>query len=95
MRSIEVQAPGFFTTVQDLGRPGFGPMGVSAAGAADPTALRIANLLLGNPQNAAGLEMTLQGGQFLFPDGALGGLRGDRISACRRGPRMRFGLARW
>src|SRR5580698_10402599 len=71
MSHIEVQSPGLFTTVQDLGRPGFGPLGVSTAGAADPTALRVANLLLGNPPNAAGLEMTLQGGQFLFPEGAL------------------------
>lgn len=71
MRSIEVQSPGLFTTVQDLGRPGYGPIGVSAAGAADPTSLRVANLLVGNPRNAAGLEMTLQGGQFLFPEGAV------------------------
>ena len=76
MRSIEVLAPGLFTTVQDLGRPGFGPIGVSAAGAADPMALRLANRQLGNPEGAAGLEMTLQGGQFAFPEGgwiALGG----------------------
>ena len=71
MSWIEVQSPGLFTTVQDLGRNGYGPWGVSAAGAADPNALRIANLLLGNQTHAAGLEMTLQGGQFLFPEGAL------------------------
>jgi len=47
MSLIEVRAPGLLTTVQDLGREGFGPMGVSPSGAADPLALRIANRLVG------------------------------------------------
>src|SRR5260370_31781805 len=61
MRVIEVQAPGLLTTVQDLGREGFGPMGVSPSGAADAVALRIGNRLVGNAEGAAGLEMTLLG----------------------------------
>jgi antagonist of KipI len=65
-----VEAPGMFTTVQDLGRPGFGPLGVSASGAADCVALRLGNLLLNNPPGAAALEMTLTGGTFSFQDGA-------------------------
>jgi antagonist of KipI len=88
MRSIEVRSPGLFTTVQDLGRPGFGPIGVSASGAADPTALRLANLLLGNPQNAAGIEMTLQGGQFLFPEGALVAFGGSDFGAAMDGQQV-------
>jgi antagonist of KipI len=66
---ILVEAPGLFTTVQDLGRHGYGPLGVSASGAADPVALQLANLLVGNPKSAAALEMTLVGGTFVFPDG--------------------------
>jgi antagonist of KipI len=66
MSAILVQAPGLFTTVQDLGREGFGPMGVSASGAADPISLRIGNRLVGNPDGAAALEMTLVGGVFTF-----------------------------
>jgi len=58
--------PGLMTTVQDLGREGFGPMGVSASGAADPIALRIGNRLLGNREGAAALECTLVGGAFRF-----------------------------
>jgi antagonist of KipI len=77
MSCIEVLSPGLQTTVQDLGRLGYGALGVSAAGAADPTALRIANRLVGNPEGAAGLEMTLQGGQFLFPEGAVVALAGS------------------
>lgn len=68
--TIEVQSPGMFTTVQDLGRPGFGTMGVSRSGAADPVALRLGNRLVGNPADAAALEMTLLGGTFRFPEGA-------------------------
>ncbi len=64
--TVEVLAPGLQTTVQDLGRPGYGHLGVSACGAADPLALRIGNILAGNPEGAAALEMTLLGGRFLF-----------------------------
>src|SRR5256884_1785446 len=74
MKVIEVLAPGLLTTVQDLGREGFGPMGVSPSGAADPVALRIGNRLVGNAAIAAALEMTLLGGTFLFPEGALAAL---------------------
>lgn len=81
MKSILVHEPGLFTTVQDLGRPGYGPLGVSASGAADPIALRIGNLLVGNPEGAAALEMTLTGGIFEFPDGATLALTGSDFGA--------------
>jgi antagonist of KipI len=77
MSVIEVQAPGLLTTVQDLGREGFGPMGVSPSGAADPVSLRLGNRLVGNPDVAAGLEMTLLGGKFFFPEGATVALAGS------------------
>jgi len=63
---IRVEMPGMMTTVQDLGREGFGPIGVSASGAADPIALRIGNRLLGNAEGAAALEFALVGGTFRF-----------------------------
>jgi biotin-dependent carboxylase-like uncharacterized protein len=53
-------------TVQDLGRPGYAHQGISASGAADALSLRIGNRLLGNPENAPALEMTLLGGAFEF-----------------------------
>jgi antagonist of KipI len=81
MGVIEVQAPGLLTTVQDLGREGFGPMGVSASGAADAVALRIGNRLVGNAESAAGLEMTLLGGTFQFPMGAIIALTGGQFGA--------------
>ena len=81
MSLIEVRAPGLLTTVQDLGREGFGPMGVSASGAADPVALRIGNRLVGNAEGAAGLEMTLLGGTFVFPERAVVALTGSDFGA--------------
>ncbi len=73
---IVVQNPGAFTTVQDLGRPMQGMSGVSRAGAADPVSLRLGNRLLGNPENASALEMTLLGGTFVFPEGAVVAIAG-------------------
>jgi len=79
--AIFVQSPGLFTTVQDLGRPGFGPMGLSPSGAADPLSLRLGNRLVGNSDNSAALEMTLVGGTFLFPDAAVISLAGSDFGA--------------
>ena len=61
LRAAQVLATGPLTTVQDLGRPGLGHLGVSRSGAADRGALRLANRLVGNPESAAGLEVTLGG----------------------------------
>jgi antagonist of KipI len=81
MGVIQVQEPGLFTTVQDLGREGFGPLGVSTSGAADAISLRLGNRLVRNPEGAAGLEMTLLGGTFLFPEGAVIALAGSDFGA--------------
>jgi len=81
MSGITVQAPGLLTTVQDLGREGFGPMGVSPSGAADPVSLRIGNRLVGNPEATAALEMTLVGGAFTFEAPALIALTGADFGA--------------
>jgi antagonist of KipI len=70
-----------FTTVQDLGRDGFGAIGVSAAGAADAVALRVGNRLVGNKEGAAALEMTLLGGTFVFAEGACIALTGADFAA--------------
>jgi antagonist of KipI len=81
MSFIQVQEPGLLTTVQDLGRDGFGPLGVSPSGAADPISLRLGNRLVANPESAAGLEVTLLGGTFLFPEGAILALTGSDFVA--------------
>jgi len=81
MSTIQVQAPGLLTTVQDLGRQGFGPLGVSPSGAADPISLRLGNRLVGNDEGAAGLEMMLLGGTFIFPQGTIAALMGSDFGA--------------
>ncbi|GAA2702246.1 biotin-dependent carboxyltransferase family protein [Micromonospora olivasterospora] len=58
---LEVLRAGALTTVQDQGRPGWAQLGVPRSGALDPAALRLANRLVGNPEAAAGLEITLTG----------------------------------
>jgi len=63
---IEVIKPGLLTTVQDQGRWGYQCYGVAVAGAMDIFALASANRLVGNPEAAAGLEMTLLGPTLRF-----------------------------
>lgn len=62
--SIEILSAGLQTTVQDLGRFGFGHYGVPPSGALDSFSLRIANLLVGNPETQACFETTLMGLRF-------------------------------
>ena len=63
---ICVQRGGPLTTVQDKGRLGYQNLGFSASGAMDRRALRLANLLLDNEENAAVLEVTMVGPKFTF-----------------------------
>ena len=63
---IEVISPGMQTTVQDLGRIGHGSTGFAPNGAADRGSLVAANRAVGNPDGAAGLEMTLSGPHLRF-----------------------------
>ena len=75
MGVIEVLEPGLLTTVQDVGRLGYLRHGVPVSGAMDPVALRLANLLAGNPEGEACLEVTLSGPRLRFQVG--GGHSGD------------------
>jgi KipI family sensor histidine kinase inhibitor len=68
--AIEVIKPGPLATVQDLGRPGYGHLGVPHSGAADAASLRLANRLVGNADGAAGIELTFGRAAFRFPAGA-------------------------
>ncbi|MFC3032125.1 biotin-dependent carboxyltransferase family protein [Pseudoalteromonas fenneropenaei] len=64
--TITVIAPGPLTTIQDLGRHGYRHLGVATAGVLDPLALRLGNRLVGNQDNAAGLEITFGNAQLRF-----------------------------
>jgi antagonist of KipI len=82
--AIRVQDPGLLTTVQDLGRYGYSHLGISSGGAADSLAMRIANLLVGNAENAATLEMTLAGARLEFDEASIVALTGGECD-CRIG----------
>jgi antagonist of KipI len=58
------------TTVQDLGRRGYQDRGMPVAGPMDSYSLRAANLLVGNEEGAAALEVTLLGPELQFGDAA-------------------------
>jgi KipI family sensor histidine kinase inhibitor len=78
---FDVVSSGLLTTVQDGGRPGRGAQGVSPGGAQDRSAYLAANRLVGNPPEAAVLEMTLVG-PALRPSRAITvALTGARLGA--------------
>ncbi|HUB32804.1 MAG TPA: biotin-dependent carboxyltransferase family protein [Bryobacteraceae bacterium] len=103
MNRIHVLSPGLLTTVQDLGRFGWAHHGVSASGAADVVALRVGNLLVGNAENAPGLEMTLAGAELEFEGPAVIAVTGSDFGAAvpiwtavevAGGTRLSFGRTR-
>lgn len=68
-RALEVLDGGVQTTVQDWpGRVGYWDVGVPPCGPMDPLAFRTGNRLLGNPEEASGLELTMRGGAYKFRD---------------------------
>jgi len=90
------------TTVQDLGRHSHRAAGVPVAGAMDGFALRLANLLVGNREDAAGLEFTLVGPELQFGADTLIAFTGGDFAPFPRwqpvrvkaGERVVFGAAR-
>ena len=63
---IKVLKEGLFTTIQDIGRFGYKNIGVPVSGSMDQTSAKLANLLLGNDESSAVLEMTLVGPTLEF-----------------------------
>lgn len=69
------------TTVQDCGRHGWQHVGVVPSGAMDCDSLKLANALVGNNLDLAGLEITLRGPTLLFQSDTLVALTGAQFSA--------------
>ena len=98
---LRVVSAGMFTTVQDLGRPGQRAAGVPSGGATDAIAARIANLLVGNAESEAGLELTMIGPEIEFLSDGLIALGGAEFAGCAAwqpvrvtaGQRIKFGAA--
>ena len=73
--------PGFQSTIQDLGRNGYSHYGISKSGAADNLSIRLGNLIVGNKENTAAIEMTLVGGKFKFNIDSKIALTGSKFDA--------------
>jgi len=69
--NIIVQKPGIHTTVQDLGRYGYQKLGINPGGVMDPMAAKLVNILLGNGDNEAVLEMHFPAPRYLFDADAI------------------------
>lgn len=81
-RALDVLAPGTMTTVQDYpGRTGYWDVGVPPSGPFDSRSFRLGNRILGNPESAAGLEMTLDGPRLRFRCAASIVLAGAEMAA--------------
>ncbi|HIU64552.1 MAG TPA: biotin-dependent carboxyltransferase family protein [Candidatus Avacidaminococcus intestinavium] len=78
--SIKVIKPGLLSSVQDLGRIGFQKYGINVAGAMDVVSLRLANILTGNQEGEAGLEITMTGPTLEFMSDTLIALTGADLS---------------
>lgn len=68
--TLNIVKPGLATSVQDMGRAGYFHLGIPQGGAMDRFALRAANLLVGNPEEAAGLEAVFMGPEIKFTQDA-------------------------
>jgi len=80
--TIDVLDPGTFSTIQDYpGRTGYWNVGVPPSGAMDQLAFRLANRLVGNSSDAAGLEFTVSGPTLRFNTDAVICLTGAAMNA--------------
>ncbi len=80
--TIEVLQAGTQTCVQDFpGRVGYWDIGVPPSGPMDHYAFRLANRILGNPEHAAALELTVTGPTLKFNVDTLIALTGATMRA--------------
>ena len=77
--ALKINKPGLSTSVQDLGRPGYFHLGIPISGAMDRVALRAANMLVGNPEDAAGLEAVFMGPEIEFTEDAIVAVTGAEM----------------
>ena len=85
MSVLLVEESGPLTTVQDLGRDGHLRVGIPASGPMDREAFLLANRLIGNGDNAAGLECTLIGPRLAFTDERLVAITGADMAPLLNG----------
>ncbi len=77
--AIRVKTPGLLTTVQDAGRFGEYALGMPPSGAMDLFSYQVGNFLVGNDEDAAGLEITYFGPELEFTEGAVVAVTGAEM----------------
>ncbi|WP_272466534.1 biotin-dependent carboxyltransferase family protein [Terrihalobacillus insolitus] len=87
---ISLTKPGLLTSVQDLGRYGFQKYGVITSGVMDQLAHRTSNLLVGNEENEATIELTLLGPVIDFEEDKLISICGGNLSPSINGEPVRL-----
>ncbi|HEX6547853.1 MAG TPA: biotin-dependent carboxyltransferase family protein [Candidatus Dormibacteraeota bacterium] len=109
MTVLQVEKPGLYAAIQDLGRPGHRLSGVPPSGAMDRFALMAANRLVGNPEGAGALECMLNGPVLVAAERCLVAVTGadldPRVNGqeaptwtsfwLAEGDRLTFGGRRW
>ena len=78
--SVHIIRPGLLATIQDLGRYGFQQYGVVVGGAMDSFSLRLANVLVGNEEGEAAIEVTMMGTSLQFKEDALIAITGGNLN---------------
>ncbi|MGN6774316.1 biotin-dependent carboxyltransferase family protein [Rhizobium sp.] len=86
---IEIIETGPFNTIQDLGRPGYRDIGVTASGAMDPLAVKIGNILVGNDDDAAAIEVQTFPFKLRFETGGIFTVTGADSSPTLDGRELR------
>jgi len=77
--ALNILNPGLSTSIQDLGRPGYFHLGIPIGGAMDRFAMRVANMLVGNAEDAAGLEAVFMGPEITFTEDTLIAITGAEL----------------
>jgi antagonist of KipI len=78
--SFSIIKPGLLDTIQDMGRSGYGNLGINPGGSMDRYAAEVANLLVGNCRQEAVLEIHFPGPQILFEQNTLISITGGDFS---------------
>ena len=93
--SITILKPGMMSSLQDLGRWGFQQFGVPIGGAMDKVSATMANIICGNDENEAVIEMTLHGASFIFNEAAFCAIVGGGCKAYLGDDALPFNRLLW
>lgn len=93
--SITILKPGMMSSLQDLGRWGFQQFGVPISGAMDKLSSTLANMICGNDENEAVIEMTLHGASFMFNEAAFCAIVGGGCKAYLGDDELPFNRLLW